>query len=69
MFDVALYYSCFDVGITMSRRQTYIFDTLRYDPKLRITPEEALKHPFVTGRKPKEGLKTPISMQRFQGKI
>lgn len=42
---------------------------LEYDPKLRITPEEALKHPFVTGRKPKEKLKTPISMQRFQGKI
>nr|XP_039272066.1 dual specificity tyrosine-phosphorylation-regulated kinase 2-like isoform X2 [Styela clava] len=41
---------------------------LEWDPNLRITPEEALRHPFMTGAE-KNLEEYPIVIQRFLGKI
>nr|XP_039271123.1 flocculation protein FLO11-like [Styela clava] len=42
----------------------------RWDPELRITPEEALRHPFITGQSSENELEEyPILIQRFIGKI
>ncbi|XP_039272375.2 dual specificity tyrosine-phosphorylation-regulated kinase 3-like isoform X1 [Styela clava] len=43
---------------------------LEWDPELRITPEEALRHPFITGQSSENELEEyPILIQRFIGKI
>nr|XP_039267506.1 dual specificity tyrosine-phosphorylation-regulated kinase 4-like [Styela clava] len=42
---------------------------LEWDPKVRITPEKALRHPFFTGSYPAVGLPPPLLIKRLFGEV